>query len=225
MTDRTGYLSKNEFLGPLAQAFAASQGYMKKGKTVYSPFAHIRNFLGAMQNVANSGNWGGIGAFAKKIQTASKEDKKAFFNNMRRMGISGTNVELNQILNRLTDLGDISEDNLKGLSGWAARNLVRATSLGVSALEKTKHGRKISRNLEKLYTQTDDLGKMMAFLGERSKAQRMFDEMSDAQKTAFRTKYRNTFARDPKTPTEKEAEECYEWLRLILLKSLLMVKK
>jgi len=206
MTDRTGYLSKNEFLGPLAQAFAASQGYMKKGKTVYSPFAHVRNFLGAMQNVANSGNWGGIGAFAKKIQTASKEDKKAFYNNMRRMGISGTNVELNQILNRLTDLGDISEDNLKGLSGWSARNLVRATSLGVSALEKTKHGRKISRNLEKLYTQTDDLGKMMAFLGERSKAQRMFDEMSDAQKTAFRTKYRNTFARDPKTPTEKEVD-------------------
>jgi len=206
MTDRTGYLSKNELLGPLAQAFAASQGYLKKGKTVYSPFAHIRNFLGAMQNVANSGNWGGIGSFAKKIQTASADDKKAFFNNMRRMGISGTNVELNQILNRLTDLGDISEDNLKGLSGWASRNLVRTTSLGVSSLEKTKHGRRVSRKLEKLYTQTDDVGKMMAFLGERTKAQRMFDEMSDAQKNAFRTKYRNTFDRDPATPTEKEAE-------------------
>ena len=207
MVDRTGYLSKNEFLGPLAQAFAASQGYMKKGKTVYSPFAHIRNFLGAMLNVANSGNWGGIGKYTQEIRKLPKKEKEEFFRKMNDLGISGTNVELNQILNRLTDLGDISEDNLKGLSGWAARNLVRGTSLGVSELEKGKFGRKVSRRLERLYTKTDDLGKMMAFLGERAKAKKMFTEMTPEQKREFRVRYRNTLARDPDSPTEKEIDQ------------------
>ena len=204
MTDRTGYLSKNEFLGPFAQAFAASQGYMKKGKTVYSPFAHVRNFLGAMQNVANSGNWTGIGKYTQGIRKLPKAEKEEFFNRMKMLGIEGTNVELNQILNRLSDLAEISEDNLKGFSGWSARNIVRVTSLGVSSAEKTKPGRAISRKLERLYTKTDDLGKMMAFLGERSKAQKMFDEMTDVQKNNFRQMYRDSFPDD--IPVERVAK-------------------
>ena len=76
MTDRTGYLSKNEALGPFVQAIAATQGYIKKGKTVYNPFAHMRNALGAMATVANSGNYTGIGKLAKIVTTKSKKEKR-----------------------------------------------------------------------------------------------------------------------------------------------------
>ena len=198
MTDRTNVFSQTEALGPLVQAFAASQGYMKKGKTVYSPFAHVRNFLGAMQNVINSGNWKGIGKYTQGIRQLPKIEKEEFFDKMRKLGVQGTNVELNQILNRLTDLEGISEDNLKGFSGWAARNIVRGTSLGVSSMEKTGGGRKFSRALERIYTKTDDLGKMMAFLGERQTAQKMFNEMTPEQKANFRASYTNTFAKEIK---------------------------
>ena len=194
MTDRTGFLSKNEFLGPFAQAFAAAQGYMKKGKTVYSGFAHARNLLGALQSVAASGNYRGIGKLAKNVLKLSKTERDAFFEKMNDLGVSGTNVELNQIMTRLSDLGDISEDNLKGLSGWMARNIVRGTSLGISSLEKTKYGRKTARALEKLYTKTDDFGKAMTFLSERDKAQKMFDEMTPEQQVKFRDQYSEAFA-------------------------------
>jgi hypothetical protein len=207
MVDRTSWLSKNEALGPFAQAFAASQGYMKKGKTVYSGFAHTRNALGAFQNVINSGNLRGMGIRATEIGTLSKKDKKAFFDKMRSLGITATNVELNQIMTRLSELGDISEENLKGLSGWLARNMVRGASLGVSSVEKTKVGRKVSRTLEKLYTKTDDMGKIMAYLGERSKAQKLFDAMPDIQKHKLRQEYMQAFPDDFPEPTLKELDQ------------------
>lgn len=58
------------------------------------------------------------------------------FDKLRRLGVQGTNVELNQIANRLTDFADISENNTKGLGGVLARNIVRLGSLGVSDLER-----------------------------------------------------------------------------------------
>ena len=206
MTDRTNVFSQSEQISPLVQAFAATQGYMKKGKTVYSPVAHIRNFLGAMQNVANSGNWVGIGKYVKDIAPLPKTsiEKQDFFNKMKRLGVEGTNVELNQILNRLSDLEGISEDNLQGVSGWAARNFVRANSLFISSAEKTRTGRKISRTLEKLYTKTDDLGKMMAFFGERINAKKMFDEMTPIQKEEFRNNFITNFGK--RIPQEKLAK-------------------
>ena len=206
MVDRTSWLSKNEALGPFAQAFAASQGYMKKGKTVYSGFAHARNALGAIQNVLNSGNMRGMALRATKIRNLSKEDKEMFFEKMKTLGVSATNVEINQIMTRLSELGDISEDNLKGLSGWLARNYVRATSLGVSSLEKTKPGRKISRTLERVYTQTDDMGKIMAYLGERDKAQKLFDAMPIIQQNKLRQEYIQAFPDDFPEPTLKELD-------------------
>ena len=126
---------------------------------------------------------------------------------MRSLGITATNVELNQIMTRLSELGDISEENLKGLSGWLARNMVRGASLGVSSLEKTKVGRKVSRTLEKLYTKTDDMGKIMAYLGERSKAQKLFDAMPDIQKHKLRQEYMQAFPDDFPEPTLKELDQ------------------
>ena len=58
---------------------------MKKGKTVYNPFAHARNFLGMLQYTANSGNLRGIGDFAKYLATASSTEKQAFKNNINKL--------------------------------------------------------------------------------------------------------------------------------------------
>ena len=198
MTDRTGYLSKNEALGPFVQAIAATQGYIKKGKTVYNPFAHMRNALGAMATVANSGNYTGIGKLAKIVTTKSKKEKDALFDKLRRLGVQGTNVELNQIANRLTDFADISEDNTKGLGGVLARNIVRLGSLGVSDLEKKTGFKKFARGAEKVYTKTDDFGKIASYLSEKDKFQRVFDGMTPAQKV----KLRENFERDYGLPVD-----------------------
>ena len=193
MTDRTGYLSKNESIGPIVQALAATQGYIKKGKTVYNPFAHMRNALGAMATVANSGNWTGIGKLAKVLTTKNKKEKDALFNKLRRLGVQGTNVELNQIANRLTDFGDISENNIKGIGGVLARNIVRLGSLGVSSLEKKTGFKKFARGAEKIYTKTDDFGKIASYLSEKDKFQKVFDGMTPEQKNILRANFERDY--------------------------------
>jgi hypothetical protein len=193
MTDRTGFLSKNEALGPFAQAIAATQGYIKKGKTVYNPFAHVRNALGALLTVANSGNWTGIGKLAKIVVTKSKKDKDALFDKLRRLGVQGTNVELNQIANRLSDFADINENNIKGIQGVLARNIVRVGSMGVSSLEKTAGFKKTARKAEQIYTKTDDLGKIASYLSEKAKFQKIFDDMSPEQKQIMRANYERDY--------------------------------
>ena len=193
MTDRTGFLSKNEALGPFAQAMAATQGYIKKGKTVYNPFAHMRNALGALMTVANSGNYTGIGKLAKTMVLKSKDEKEALFNKLRKLGVQGTNVELNQIANRLSDFADISETNTKGIQGVLARNVVRLGSLFVSDLEKKPGFKKFARGAEKVYTKTDDFGKVASYLSEKDKFQKVFNGMSPAQKRLLRENFEKEY--------------------------------
>ena len=117
-------------LNTLLNSMAATQGYMKKGKTVYSPFAHARNFMGMLQYTANSGNLRGMADYLKKVRTLkTSEDKQMFKDLVNRLGIKGSAVELNQILNRIE--GAVDDPN-------KLRRLITGVgTLGVSALERT----------------------------------------------------------------------------------------
>ena len=175
-------------LNTLLNSMAATQGYMKKGKTVYSPFAHARNFMGMLQYTANSGNLRGMADYLKKVRTLkTPEDKQMFKDLVNRLGIKGSAVELNQILNRIE--GAVDDPN-------KLRRLITGVgTLGVSALERTGGGRKVSRRLTNMYSGTDDFGKIMTFLSERRKVMDMWNEMGDSAKQASRLKYSRDFGK------------------------------
>lgn len=180
----------NSFLGSL---FSGANGYLKKGVTVYNPFGHIRNILGVPQYVASSGNIRGIGKYAYQFTSGDKITKDKFKQLASRLGVTATNVEIGQILGRLSDARKIeSEDGLKGFLG---RRFLDLASGGVAAAERTKLGTKISRQAERTYTGTDDVGKLMTLLGERGRAQSIFDNLTPEQKELKRIEYAKNFGR------------------------------
>tara|TARA_R100000008_G_scaffold78621_1_gene59709 strand:+ start:415 stop:4152 length:3738 start_codon:yes stop_codon:yes gene_type:complete len=190
MTENQQFFSNNAVINTLA----AHQGYLKKGKTVYNPFAHARNFLGMLQYTANSGNLRGIGDFAKYLATASSTEKQAFKNNINKLGLKGSAVELNQILNRISGAAD--DPNM--LKKW----VLGLSTMGVSGIERTKVGKGISRKLTDIYSQTDDLGKIMTFMSESNKARQVWKQMSDVGKEASRAKYIRDFGQ----PLDKQGK-------------------
>lgn len=199
MLSNTGRRDDDSFTNSFLNTMAATQGYMKKGKTVYSPFAHARNFMGMLQYTANSGNVRGLGDYLKNRRTLkTPEAKQQFRDKMNRLGIRGSAVELNQILNRIE--GATNDPN-------KFRKLVlNIGSLGVSGLERTGKGRKVSQRLTNIYSGTDDFGKIMTFLSERRKVSNMWGEMDDAAKQASRLKYSREFGKPLQTTKQFDDE-------------------
>ena len=198
MTENQQFINDNV----LINSMAATQGYLKKGKTVYNLFAHIRNALGAGQYVINSGNLRGFGDYLKYITKASPEEKIAFRDKLNRLGLQGSQVELNQILTRLEGAADDPNVLRRIITGFG--------SLGVSEFERTQVGKRVSRFATGVYSGTDDLGKLMTFLSERVKAKKVWDAMDDVGKEASRTKYIKEFGaplnKQGKTLTSKQLD-------------------
>jgi hypothetical protein len=188
MLTNVGMRDNDTLTNTLLNSMAATQGYLKKGKTVYSPFANARNFMGMLQYTANSGNLRGMADYIKKMrELKTPEEKEAFKNKMNQLGIRGSAVELNQILNRIE--GAVDDPNK------LRRIITGIGSGGVSELERTGIGRKVSRKLTNIYSGTDDFGKVMTFLSERRKVMDMWNEMSDGAKQASRLKYSREFGK------------------------------
>jgi hypothetical protein len=171
----------------ILNGIAAAQGYMKKGKTVYNPFGHIRNMYGMLQYTANSGNYRGIADYVKFLtsKTTTKEDKQAFLDNISRLGLKGSAVELNQILNRIKGAARTQDGMQRFIQGVG--------SFGVSELERTGIGKRTSDALTNLYGKTDDIGKIMTFMSERHKAGKLWNALDNTSKEAARLKYINDF--------------------------------
>lgn len=190
MTENQQFITDNVFVN----AMAATQGYLKKGKTVYSPYAHLRNFLGMGQYVINSGNMRGIGDYVKTINRMSKDEWNVFKDKVNRLGLKGSNVELRQILNRIE--GAVDDPN-------KLRRLITGVgTLGVSELERTQLGKRVSRFTTGVYAGTDDLGKIMTFLSERTKAGKVWNAMDDVGQDASRTKFIREFGQ----PLDKQGK-------------------
>jgi|TARA_R110001583_G_scaffold64067_2_gene186678 hypothetical protein len=168
---------------------AATQGYLKKGKTVYSPYAHARNFLGMLQYTANSGNLRGMGDYIKAMRSIKNpEQALKFKDKMTRLGVRGSAVELNQILSRIEGAADDPR--------LISRLFKMLGSFGISELERTAAGKQVSKKLTDIYAGTDNVGKVMTFLSERRKAGNIWKEMDEAGKQASRLKYSKEFGAD-----------------------------
>ena len=180
----------SSFLGSL---FSGANGYLKKGVTVYNPFGHIRNALGVPQYVAASGNLQAIPKLAQKVLT----DKKGFqeFKLLAdRLGVTATNVEINQILGRLADARKIETED--GVAGFLGRRFLDFASGGMSSVERTGRGKKFSRAAERAYTGTDDVGKLMTLLSERGKAQDIWNNMTEFDRKLKRRLYADNFGKN-----------------------------
>jgi hypothetical protein len=178
------------FLGSL---FSGANGYLKKGVTVYNPYGHIRNILGVPQYVIASGNLKAIPKYSSEFILGGKEKRKKINELASRLGVTATNVEINQILGRLADARKIEDE--KGLAGFLGRRFLDLASGGISAVERTGLGKKASRVAERAYTGTDDVGKVMTLLSERGRAQDIFDSLTPEAKQLKRVEYAQNFGR------------------------------
>ena len=167
--------------------FSQMQGYLKKGKTVYNPVAEVRNALGAGGYMINSGNISGFYHLAKFYTTASKEEQKMLVEMAQRLGLKGSQIELNQILNRVGK----KQVGLKVTGKELAHRIASGQVLG--ALDNTK----LDKFLVKLYSMTDDIGKLGTWFGETMTQKRIWNEMGEADKMALRNEYvNNSFAKE-----------------------------
>ena len=177
----------NSMLGSL---FSGANGYLKKGVTVYNPYGHIRNIMGVPQYVASAGNLRSIPKYAYNAKT-DKEGFEKLKQIASRLGVTATNVEINQILGRLADARKIEDE--KGLAGFLGRRFLDLSSGGIASLERTGIGKKLSRKAERTYTGTDDVGKIMTLLGERGRAQSIFNNLSPEAQQLKRVEFSENF--------------------------------
>ena len=177
--DETGLLK--DFL----DVAAATQGYLKKGKTVYSPKAHIRNFLGMVQYTIGTGNGMGLIDGIKYVGKKNSQRRKDLVDTVNRLGLKGSQVEINQILNRIGDMDKIKNPKLRNR---AALNILTG---GLPFLEKLFP--KIARASQTAYVGTDDIGKIGSFLRERKRSENIWKGMSDSRKNELRDAFSDAY--------------------------------
>jgi len=178
---------------PLIDVMAPVQGYLKKGVTIYNPLAHIRNFLGMTGYTIGSGNYmgliDGINFLGKNWNNPGK--RKEIINAIDKLGLTGSQVELNQILNRINDFNKVKDPN-KLQSG-----IVNVMTGFLPGLEKFasrwKTGRKAVKAAQDIYGGTDDLGKIMTFFREQKRSQGIWDEMTPERRNQLRKDYADNF--------------------------------
>jgi len=180
-------------LKPIIDVASAVQGYLKKGATIYNPLAHIRNFTGMTGYTVGSGNYmgliDGINFLGKNWNNPAK--RKEILNAIDKLGLTGSQVELNQILNRINDFNKIKDPN-KLSSG-----ILNAMTGFLPGLEKVasrwKTGSKVVKAAQDIYGGTDDLGKIMTFFREQKRSQGIWDEMTPERRNQLRKDYANNF--------------------------------
>ena len=172
-------------------SFAEMQGYLKKGKTVYNPIAIVRNILGAAGYMMNTGNYSGLMRLANLYTTGTKEQKEALMAQAQRLGLKGSQIEINQILNRIGK----KQVGIKGGIKEISRRVVTGQVLGL--LEDTK----LDRALINLYGKTDDIGKLGTWMSEKAAEDKIWKQRSPSEKETLRDEFinstiaRNTFKR------------------------------
>ena len=174
-------------------SFAEMQGYLKKGKTVYNPIAIVRNILGAAGYMMNTGNYSGLMRLANLYASGTKEQKKMLMAQAQRLGLKGSQIEINQILNRIGK----KQVGIKGGAKEIARRVVTGQVLGL--LEDTK----LDRALINLYGKTDDIGKLGTWMSEKAAEDKIWKQRATAEKEALRDEFINsTIARNTFRKTE-----------------------
>jgi hypothetical protein len=183
-------------------SFAEMQGYLKKGKTVYNPIAIVRNILGAAGYMMNTGNYSGLMRLANLYASGTKEQKEALMAQAQRLGLKGSQLEINQILNRIGK----KQVGIKGGIKEIARRAVTGQVLGL--LEDTK----LDRALINLYGKTDDIGKLGTWMSEKAAEDKIWKQRSTAEKEALRDEFINSTIARNTFKSKKEFDEITEAL-------------
>jgi hypothetical protein len=164
----------------MLEASSFLQGAIKLGKTGYNPVGHIRNIGGMGMSVFGSGNYRGAADYLKRRGTGTKEEQEQFRQLMTDLGISDTGVTFRQIMNRLGpefERGTMNTNTVRKV----AENVLKAGKVGDAA--------------RRAYQATDEVGKFMAFAGERKKMEDIWKASDDAYKDVLRDQVRQKFIR------------------------------
>ncbi len=158
--------------GTVMRSSANIQGTLKVNMTALNFKAHVRNGIGMVQSVAASGNL--PRAAFELTTTKGKVVDKDFLNAMKRMGVTSTSVDIEQMLTRWGR--DLNSDPtlLEKIFTW-----------GVAAIPPIK-GKSVYRGALKFYQMTDDVGKIAAYIGEKSYQKSLWNNLPDAAKAARR---------------------------------------
>ena len=215
MTSGTGKLSVDNRLLPVLNFFSEMQGYLKKGKTVYNPIAIVRNILGAGGYMVNSGNYSGLARLANLYVTGTKEQRKLLMEQAQRLGLKGSQIEINQILNRIGK----KQIGIKGGSKEVLRRLATGQVLGL--LEGTR----FDKELIKLYGRTDDLGKLGTWMSEVVTQEKIWKNMNDADRDILRKEFIDSRLAQNSFKTKKEYEDVLKALEAKNNQSPVMLNK
>ena len=162
-------------LGTAVNNIARIQGTLKVNNTALNPVAHGRNGFGMLQAVIGSGNMPRTALeLTRQVSKGSFKIDKNFENAMRRMGVTSTSVDVEQMLTRLGR--DLNADPTL---------IEKIMTMGIASLPKIK-GKSIYTRALRFYQMTDDFGKMMAYVGEKSFQKELWDSLPDAAKAAKR---------------------------------------
>lgn len=177
------FAKNNKIAGSILSTFSGAQTFAKAGKTVYSPIAFIRNMLGAVGYTATSGNVRGISDGFKNITTLTKNETSELIDEARQLGITGSNIDLQQVLRRFGDLSSTLDDG---------RFYQKVLESGGLALVP-KYGNVVAKAAKKAYGDIDDGFKIAAYQNEKVKADKIFNGFSKEQQDNilqdFKTRY------------------------------------
>ena len=157
-----GIINGNEIFQPTLrplQAYLALQGHTRAAKTVYSPTAIARNFIGAGWMAAGAGylnprNLSEIPKVMKGLYKMSDEDLNAEMEKGIALGYLQSGTDLGSFRAALSDAGDNSFWN------FTNKSLSDKNSLA-------KRAKKFNVEAVKFYQAMDDMWKQYAFLNEK----------------------------------------------------------
>jgi len=186
-------LNRNDALGTAVRGFLGTQAFAKAGKTVYSPITQVRNFIGAAGYTLSSGNikgiWNAFRAGGEKLKPYNKLTKKEKsekfvkeWTEFQQQGLQGSNIDLNQAVNRLQDIADTTGDR----------------SIASKILFLGKPG-KIARDV---YQASDDIFKFGIYKNEKIKSEKIFDAFSPEKQNELLTNFKREYNID--RPVTKE---------------------
>tara|TARA_R100000995_G_scaffold44972_1_gene21165 strand:+ start:1516 stop:5217 length:3702 start_codon:yes stop_codon:yes gene_type:complete len=175
------------FVGDMLNLFSGIQGYIKKNKTVNSLWAQARNALGAVQYTIATGNGRGLIDGIKLLGPASKERRQEISDAVSKLGLKGSQADLNQIMTRIGDLDKITDKSI------LKKLVLNIATGGTPFLEKLPILKGLSKVAQKTYMASDDLGKISSFLRERKRSQDIWDARPEVEKQTLRDKYFKEF--------------------------------
>lgn len=157
-----GIVNGNEIFQPTLkplQAYLALQGHTRAAKTVYSPTAIARNFIGAGWMAAGAGylnprNLSEIPKVMKGLYKMSDEDLNAEMEKGIALGYLQSGTDLGSFRAALSDAGDNSFWNFTNKSLSDKNSLI-------------KRAKKFNVEAVKFYQAMDDMWKQYAFLNEK----------------------------------------------------------